>query len=77
MWIVEVYRSRCGRWSVERHLDRYLIYDGEVSANDEAWSCSTLRQLYDWLDMQGVALADLVDTEPGLGSGEAWEPDGW
>ncbi len=60
---------------VERHLDRYLVYDTDQSAHDEVWSCSTLAQLYDWLELQGVDLAEFEETVPGAGSGEAWESD--
>ncbi len=73
---MEGYRSRCGRWSIERHLDRYLVYDAEYSAQDQVWCCRTLNQLYDWLDRRGVDLAEFDETVPGLGSGKAWEPDG-
>jgi hypothetical protein len=47
--IVEIYRSRDGRWSIERHLDRYLVYDNDVSEYDEVWSCTTVGQLRAWL----------------------------
>ena len=55
---MEIYRSRGGRYSIERHLDRYLVYDHEVSDHDEVWSCTTIGQLRDWLDAHGLALAD-------------------
>jgi hypothetical protein len=51
---MEVYRSRDGRWSIERLVDRYLIYDGD----DEVWSCRTIDEVYDWLRRNGLSPAD-------------------
>lgn len=72
-WPMEVYRSRDGRWSVERHLDQYLIYDLDHSPHDEVWSCRTLDQLHRWLADQGMTVSEFEETAPGAGSGEAWE----
>ena len=72
---MEVYRSRDGRWAVERHLDRYLVYDLERSVHDEVWSCRTLDQLNRWLAERGLNISEFDETTPGAGSGEAWEPD--
>jgi len=43
---------------IERHLDRYLIYDLEVSAEDEVWSCATMDQLEAWLSVRSLKPAD-------------------
>jgi hypothetical protein len=33
--LVEIYRSHDGRWTIERAVDRYLIYDEESSDPSE------------------------------------------
>ena len=59
---MEIYRSRDGRYSIERHLDRYLVYDYQVSDHDEVWSCTTIDQLLAWLKRQALALNDFEET---------------
>jgi hypothetical protein len=55
---VEIYRSHDGRWVIERAVDRYLIYDTEISDEDEVWSTSTMAQLLTWLHENGLSVAD-------------------
>jgi hypothetical protein len=55
---VEIYRSQDGRWSIERHLDRDLVYDLDVSEHGEVWYCATMDQLEAWLAGQSLKLAD-------------------
>jgi len=56
--VSEIYRSRDGRWSIERAVDRYLVYDED---GDEIWSCRTIVELYDWLDRNGLSIADFQE----------------
>lgn len=59
--MTEVYRSRDGRWSIERAADRYLIYDESTSPPVEVWSCRTIVEVYDWLGRHGLHLADFEE----------------
>ena len=56
--MTEIYRSRDGRFSIERAVDRYLIYDERLSTQDEVWSCRTVVEVYDWLDGNQLSIAD-------------------
>jgi len=59
---MEIYRSHDDRWVIERHLDRYLVYDLDVSEYDEVWSCRTMDQLEAWLAFRSLKLADFDET---------------
>ena len=59
---MEIYRSHDDRWVIERHLDRYLVYDLDVSEYDEVWSCRTMDQLEAWLASRSLKLADFAET---------------
>lgn len=61
--VAEIYRSHDGRWTIERAVDRYLIYDEESEdPSEEVWSTSTLDQLYRWLRENGLNLDDFDET---------------
>jgi len=59
---VKIYRSRDGRYSIERHVDQYLVFDHEISDHDEVWSWTTIDQLLEWLNRHALALADFDET---------------
>jgi hypothetical protein len=59
---VEIYRSRDGRWSIERVVDRYVIYDEQADEPDrEVWSCRTLAQLHQWMAANGLRPHDFEE----------------
>lgn len=55
---MEIYRSRDGRWFIERHIDRYLIYDADRSDTEDMWSCRRINEVYDWLERNGLSIAE-------------------
>ena len=56
--MTEICRSQDGRWLIERHLDRYLIYNADHGDGEEVWSCRTINDVYDWLDRNRLSIAD-------------------
>jgi hypothetical protein len=61
--VAEIYRSRDGRYTIERVTDRYLIYD-EAGADptEMVWSCRTIGEVYQWIEAHGLSLADFEET---------------
>lgn len=56
--MTEVWRSRVGRYSIMRTVDRYEVYDESTGRPVEVWSCWTLAALYAWMDLRGLTVAD-------------------
>jgi hypothetical protein len=57
--VTEIYRSVDGRYSIERTVDGYWVYDEETG--DEVWSCRTLPQLYEWMTERGLRPDDFEE----------------
>ena len=61
--VAEIYRSADGRWSIERAVDRYLIYDEDAAdPTEEVWPCRTTADVYAWMDANGLSPADFGET---------------
>ena len=57
--VAEIYRSRDGRYSIERAVDRYLIYDERAEEpGEEIWSCRAIGEVYEWIAAHGLSVAD-------------------
>lgn len=53
--------ARRSHVSIERLVDRYVVYQETGPMPVEVWSCRTLEELYGWLDGQGLSVADFVE----------------